>query len=321
MLDIHHIISDGVSLQLFREELTALYHGKQLSSLKIQYKDYAVWQNREEVKENLICQKEFWLNMFKGEIPILKLPTDFKRSPLKSFEGSHIVLTVGPLLNEKLNRLAARTGTTLYMVLLAAYFVLLGHYSNQEDLVVGSPVTGRRHADLQNVLGMFVNMLAIRAKPQADKTFDALLQEVKEIVIGCMENQEYHYEELVVELGLHGDPGRNPLFDVVLAMQDLRADPPGSQEQENDRYGFEYNISKFDLLMNAADTGETIELMFEYSTQLFKRSTVEDTAKHYIEILEQVVEKPGVLLKNIKMSYELIEIKSTDIREEGDFAF
>jgi amino acid adenylation domain-containing protein len=321
MLDVHHIISDGVSLQLFREELTALYHGKQLSPLKIQYKDYAVWQNREEIKGNLNHQKEFWLNMFKGEIPVLKLPTDFKRSPLKSFEGSHIVLTVGHLLSEKLNRLSAQTGTTLYMVLLAAYFVLLGQYSNQEDMVVGSPVTGRRHADLQNILGMFVNMLAIRAKVQANKTFGTLLQEVKEIVIGCMENQEYHYEELVVELGLHGDPSRNPLFDVVLAMQDLRADHPGSQNQENGGYGFEYNISKFDLLMNVGDTGKTIELMFEYSTQLFKCSTVEDIAKHYIEILEQVIEKPEVLLKNIKMSYELIEIESTDIREEGDFAF
>jgi non-ribosomal peptide synthetase component F len=160
---------------------------------------------------------------------------------------------------------------------------------------------------------------------------------VKERVIDCMENQAYQYEELVIALGLQGDPGRTPLFDVVFAMQNVdmegntigyqNSENPGDWEKDDDdhlessQYELQYNISKFDLLLNAVESRGKIRMKLEYSTQLFKPSTIQDISGHYIEILQQVVDNPDIRLEDIKMSYDFVPIQSIDLQEKGDFGF
>ena len=200
LFDMHHIISDGVSMGVLVDEFTKLYAGEELSAPRIQYKDYAVWQQERGGSEALKQQETYWLETFAGEVPTLQLPTDYTRPVRRSFEGSRIEFTLNETLAGRLREMAEETGTTLYMVLLAAYAVLLAKYSGQEDIVVGSPIAGRPHADVERTLGLFVNTLALRSNPSGEKTFTAFLQEVKEHTLLAFEHQEYPFEELVKKL-------------------------------------------------------------------------------------------------------------------------
>ncbi|MCU5332366.1 condensation domain-containing protein, partial [Bacillus wiedmannii] len=208
LFDMHHIISDGVSMGLLVEEFVHLYQGNQLSPLRIQYKDFSVWQN-ELFQSQVIKEKEqYWLNTFQDEIPVLNMPTDFPRPSIQSFEGCSTSFDLDKELTENLNALAKETGTTLYMVLLAAYNVLLSKYTGQEDIVVGSPVAGRPHADLQSIIGMFVNTLAMRNYPKSNQTFEEFLDGVKENALIAYENQDYQFEQLVERLEIPRDMSR-----------------------------------------------------------------------------------------------------------------
>ena len=169
MYDMHHIISDGTSMAILIREFINLYQGQSLPELRIQYKDFAVWQNELFKRGKIRKQEEYWLARFAGEIPVLNLPTDYTRPAVQSFEGDRIALNLGPELAAGINRLASETGSTLYMVLLAAYNVLLSKYSGQEEIIVGTPIAGRPHADLERMIGMFVNTLAMRNYPEGIK--------------------------------------------------------------------------------------------------------------------------------------------------------
>ncbi|KAF6577581.1 condensation domain-containing protein, partial [Paenibacillus sp. EKM211P] len=194
-----------------------LYSGEQLEPLRIQYKDYAVWQQSDEQKAQLAKQEAYWLDMFRGELPVLELPTDYPRPAMQSYEGRTLQLFMDSEKSEGLKRLAAENGATLYMVLLAGYTMLLHKYTGQEDVVVGTPIAGRNHSDVQPLIGMFVNTLAIRSYPAAVKTFLDYLKEIKETTLGAFEHQNYPFEELVDKVNVARDLSRNPLFDTMFA--------------------------------------------------------------------------------------------------------
>ncbi|MXO81656.1 hypothetical protein GRP75_28605, partial [Paenibacillus sp. OT2-17] len=188
MFDMHHIVSDGISVNILMSEFLDLYQGKTLLPLRIQYKDFSVWQKEMFAGDSIKKQEEYWLQTFKGDIPVLDMPTDYPRPAVQSFEGDAVSFEINPELSVKLNKLATDNGATLYMVLMAAYNVLLSRYTGQEDIIVGSPVAGRPHADLQGIIGMFINTLAIRNYPEGEKTFVQFLQEVRENAFLAFEN-------------------------------------------------------------------------------------------------------------------------------------
>jgi len=330
MIDMHHIITDGVSHDIFVTELLALYQGAELPLLRLQYKDYSVWMNHPEMIEHVEKQKAYWLEVFSGEIPKLQIPLDFERPAVKSFKGEILSFVIEKELTLQLNQLAEETETTLYMVFLTAYYILLWKYSGQEDIVVGSPVTGRNHVDLYNIIGMFVNMLAIRNQPQGNKSLRDFLMEVKQSVIAAMENQDYYFEALVTALELHGDPSRNPLFDAVFALNNSSFGNPRIEGVgENlpftvSQYLVEYKVSRFDLLIGAFENhaNQTIQLLLEYSTDLFKPSTAEKIIIRYISILKQLVEDNDIGLEDIDIVYGLQAVSSSNLQEErGEFEF
>ncbi|MBV6717594.1 condensation domain-containing protein, partial [Paenibacillus chitinolyticus] len=206
LVDMHHIVSDGVSTAILLEELSRLYNGEgeaeaeALPELRIQYKDYAVWQQSEAGSERVRAQEAYWLERLKGEPPVLDLPADRTRPAVFRYTGGVVRFTLGAERTSGLKRLALRTGATLYMVLLAAYSTLLSKYSGQEEVIVGTPVAGRPHAELERVMGMFVNTLALRTYPSADKPFEAYVREVKELALEAYAHQDYPFEELVEKL-------------------------------------------------------------------------------------------------------------------------
>ncbi|KAF6612980.1 condensation domain-containing protein, partial [Paenibacillus sp. EKM101P] len=155
--DMHHIISDGVTEGIIVQEFSQLYEGQELPPLRIQYKDYAVWQHADMQSERLRAQESYWLKTMSGEIPALDMPTDFTRPAVQRLEGTRFEFAIRMEDSEQLKQLAAQTGSTLYMVLLAAYSTLLHKYTGQEDIIVGTPIAGRPHAELGSLVGVFLN--------------------------------------------------------------------------------------------------------------------------------------------------------------------
>lgn len=326
MIDMHHIISDGWSLMILIKELVMLLEGLELPDFRIQYKDFAVWQNNQFKSDIMKKKEEYWLSRFatgdEDNIPVLNIPTDYPRPSNKTYEGDRLVLNTGRELIEDLNKVAFDNSTTLHIIMLAAFNVLLSKYSGQEDLVIGSPIAGRPHKDLQNVIGMFVNMLANRNSPRKDITFREFLAQVKENCLNAYQNQEYQFDELVGKLKTKRDMSRNPLFDYVFAVQNL--DIPHLQDSrfKVSPYDFEYKISRFDMFLSVMEFGDKVRILLEYSTVLFKKATAERMVKHYMEILDQIKGNVDIRIGDIVLSHNLSAAKSDVLNaDDGDFGF
>ncbi|UCH96977.1 MAG: AMP-binding protein, partial [Candidatus Aminicenantes bacterium] len=304
LIDMHHIISDGMSTQVLVQDFSALYAGKELPEIKLQYKGYAEWQNREKVSKKILEQGEYWKKEYGGEIPVLELPTDYARPAVQGFEGNSINFEINKETAGALKALALEAGATLYIGLLALYTILLSKLSNQEDIVIGTPVAGRRHADLEKIIGMFVNTLALRNYPSGENGFMDFLGEVKEIALKGFENQEYQYEDLVEQIPVNRDTGRNPLFDTMFVLQNT-----GSQEIKIPGlklvpYEFENKTSKFDLTLTAVEVEEKLVFCFEYSTKLFKRETIEQFIIYFKNIVRSIVENKNRRISNLEILTE-----------------
>ncbi|WP_145625238.1 bacitracin non-ribosomal peptide synthetase BacC, partial [Bacillus paralicheniformis] len=304
LFDMHHIISDGASMGVLTKEICDLYGGKELEPLSLQYKDYSEWQRAFYQKDEMKRQKEYWLNIFKGEIPVLNMPTDYPRPQMHSVEGDRIGFAIDGELTKKLKRIAKNNGATMYMLLLAAYTVLLRTYSGQEDLIIGTPIQGRKHHELKHVIGMFVNTLAMRNHPKGDKTFAEFLQDVKETALKAYENQDYQFDDLVEQLDLERDMSRNPLFDTMFVLQNLEKADAEIEGLTFEPFESDIHISKFDLTLSAIEKDSKIEFDLEYCTKLFKRETVERMAAHFVRALEDISNRPDKRLDQIEAMSE-----------------
>ena len=310
IVDMHHIISDGVSHQVLKEDFMAFYQGNELPSLRIQYKDFAQWQNSPKEVERLHQQMSYWLKELAGEIPVLEIPLDYPRPMIQSFEGSSIDFQISEEETRGLNALALNCGGTLFMVLTTAVNILLAKLSSLEEIIIGTPIAGRRHPDLEKIIGMFVNTLALRNYPNGEQTFIEFLGDVKERLLTVFENQEYPFEVLVDKLSLKRDMGRNPLFDVMFALQNIntvsvepndgdgqRLNQPAVQV-ENKNIG---QTAKFDLTFIAVEIGQKILFTIQYCTKLFKQETIERFSRYIKKIVSQVIENPELKLKEIEI--------------------
>ncbi|MDM5302010.1 amino acid adenylation domain-containing protein [Bacillus subtilis] len=304
MVDMHHIISDGVSVNILIREFGAFYNNRKLPALHIQYKDYAVWQ--EDFKKGDAYQKQeaYWLKQFEGELPVLDLPADHTRPPVRSFAGDKVSFTLDQEAASGLHTLARENGSTLYMVLLAAYTALLSRLSGQEEIIVGSPIAGRPHKDLEPILGMFVNTLALRTRPEGGKPFGQYLQEVRATAFEAYEHQDYPFEELVDKLGVTRDMSRNPVFDAMFILQNTEKQDIELEEIKVRPANFPHHISLFDMTFIATETDGAICCEMEFSTEVFLKATVERWAAHFSEFLHAALSKPETNLSQINILSE-----------------
>ncbi|QED47026.1 non-ribosomal peptide synthetase [Cytobacillus dafuensis] len=288
ILDMHHIISDGLSLEIIEAELLQLYQGRRLDKLDLQYKDFAVWQKTQLNKQRLKDQEMFWLEKFEKDAPLLELPLDYQRPKVKSFKGSRYHFNIDQEFTRQLNQLVNETDATLYMILLSCFQVTLSRYTGQEDIVVGTPVSGRNHPDVHNLVGMFVNMLPLRMCATGKKSFRDFLHEVKKITLESFTNQDYPFEELIGKLKLERDIGRNPLFDVVFALQNSSLSKMVLTNQVFSPYQVKESTSKFDLMLEAVEEEGVIQLNLQYCTDLFNEDTIIRFSKSFINIVKAV---------------------------------
>ena len=232
------------------------------------------------------------------------MPTDYPRPPVRNSEGDRLSFEAGRELTNKLNNLATETGITLYMLLLSAYNILLSKYTGQEEIIVGTPTAGRPHVDLQNIIGMFVNTLAMRNFPGGEKKSSDFWHEVMENSIKAFENQDYQFEELVEKLNLRRDLSRNPLFDTIFVLQNMEVEEIELSNLKLASYGLERRTSKFDLTISSAQTTEGIHFTLEYCAKLFRKETIQRLAAHYLNILAEITDNPEKRLSEIDMLSE-----------------
>lgn len=298
LIDMHHIISDGTSLAVMLQDFSHLYSGAELKPLAVQYKDYAAWYKGFLDSDNLVSMRTYWMNQFDNLPSLLHLPTDYLRPLHKGTEGCTLEFTAEDDLFTNINRLSLNTETTLFMVLLTAYYLLLHKYSGQEDIVVGSPISGRRSADTERIVGMFVNMLALRNAPQQEKTVAGFIAEVKNSTLSAFNHQDVQFEDLVERLGIPRRTDRHPLFDVVFALQDgsmISAEMNGLQLTPS---SINTN-SKFDLTLQTFPQENGLLFTFEYDSHLFREETVTRMAEDYILLLDQMTRNPSQQIKDL----------------------
>ncbi|MCP5105059.1 MAG: amino acid adenylation domain-containing protein [bacterium] len=303
-LDMHHIIADGVSMDILTNEFAVLYGGGELPPLKIQYRDFSQWQNYLFDSGKISGQQDYWLNVFSDapDLPVLDLPTDFPRPGIFTFAGERYGFKLESPLAERFRKLSSANDATLFMNLLAAFYVLLYKYCGRTDIIVGTGSAGRRHADLHGVIGLFVNMLPLRSRPEPGKTYTAFLQEVKNVSICAFENQDLQFEALVEKLDLERDASRNPLFDVSFVTRNFRQSEKELEGITFEPYHSRKNgpeTSKFDLSLYAYERGEKIDLSLRYYKPVFKRETVVQLARHLVNLVKQVTAEPGITIGTI----------------------
>jgi amino acid adenylation domain-containing protein len=324
-IDIHHIIADGRSQVILVRDFLSFYFGQELPALKLQYKEYSEWKESPEAQDSLKVQEDYWLKEFAEQIPALNLPIDFPRPAVQSFEGDTVSFELNAGETGRLNEIAHMDGATLFMALLAIYNIFLAKLSNLEDIVVGTAVAGRRHADLENLVGMFVNTLALRNFPLGEKPFTVFLNEIKEKTLKAFDNQDYPFEELVEKAAVERDLGRNPIFDAMFVFQNIFDDPgqgakPGEETGgfKFKRYNCEQKTSIFDLSLIVFEKGEGLWLSFEYCTKLFRPETVLRFIEYFKKIVSAVIEAPGKSIGDIEIITE--EEKLRILNEFNDTA-
>jgi len=251
---------------------------------------------------------------FEGEIPVLNIPTDYPRPIIQSFAGDAVNFKIGKIETQLLKTNARQEGVTLFMSVLAITSIWLSKISNQQDIIIGTPIAGRRHADLEKIIGMFVNTLALRNHPGGEKDFKNFLTKVKQKTLEAYENQEYQFEDLVEKVAVHRDASRNPLFDVMVTFQTYdrstndksREKSQGNPEREKERSevrqvddGDRYGTSKFDLTLNSVEENEKILFTIQYSTKLFKKETIQRFVTYFKKIVSTIAKEPVIPLWKI----------------------
>ncbi len=292
-IDFHHIILDGLSVQRFTEELLKVYEGKQLDDKKIDYEDYVFWQQEDLLHETMRKQETYWLDTFKDGVPLLQLPTDRPRKNVLTTDGRRLQFQIGHKNSAYLRRLARQQGASLHTLLFSMYKWFLAKLCGQTDIVIGIPTSGRNHLDLQSMLGMFVNNLAIRATTSTNESFlDSLGRDIQILGEG-IRNQEYPYAKLVEQLDGNRDVSRNPLFDTMFLFP-----PVEFQNTTTDfklkRSFFDPGFSKFDLSMEIVDQKD-IGYIFEYASNLFEEDTIVRFAVYFENLLKQLIHEPATL--------------------------
>jgi len=306
LLDMHHIISDGISLNIFIKEYLDLYSGHKLPRPEFHYKDYAEWQNKEERRGTLKEQETYWLKQFEGNLPVLNLPIDFIRPSKQNFEGSFINHKLNLEQFQAMKKMALDSKVTLYIIMLAIYNILLTKISGQKDIIVGTPVAGRQNPDVQKIIGDFVNILALRNYIDETKTFLEFLKDIKKNTLNAFDNQDYQFEDLVEKLALKRQPNRSPLFDVAFG---FRTDGDGDQDFQELKipglklkpYGPGRQISKYELFFNVF-VSDSIYIKFEFSTKLFKHETINIFFGYIQKIIDAVLKDPRLKLSEIDIS-------------------
>ena len=298
LLTMHHIAGDGWSMGIFSKELSSVYNSIttnrpiELPELPIQYTDFAEWQREWLQGEVFEEQMGYWKKSLAGAPPELKLPTDHPRPAHQSFQGASRSIKLSQNLSQDIAEFSRREGATLFMTMLAAFQSLLFRYTGQKDVVVGTPIAGRNQVEIENLIGFFVNTLALRTNFAGSPTFRQLLQRVKETTLGALAHQDLPFERLVRELNPEREGNHSPIFQVMFGMQNEPGSTLSLRGLTISREPLLARTAKFDLTLFVSETPDGLTCRFEYSTDLFEEATIKRMLANLETLLEGIVENP-----------------------------
>ena len=299
LLTMHHIISDGWSIGVLIQELSSLYQAfiqpeeSPLASLPIQYGDFAIWQRQYLSGEILSNQLDYWKQQLSGAPDLLQLPTDFPRPTIQTYQGTTQSFILNTDLTTKLQTLSRSEGTTLFMTLYTAFSTLLYRYSGQSDILIGSPIANRNRSEIEGLIGFFVNTLALRTNFENNPSFKELLAQVRETTLKAYEHQDVPFEQVVEALQPQRSLSHSPLFQVMFVLQNAPIGDVKLPGVTLSSIQLESTIAKFDLTLSITETDQGLLAEWEYNTDLFDGSTIEQMAGHFQNLLEAIVEDPS----------------------------
>lgn len=298
VIAIHHIASDGWSVSVLLSEITELYNAfvderlAQLPPLPIQYADYSIWEHK-YLKGDVLDKKiAYWKNKLEDIVP-LQLTTDYVRPLVKGTNGSSIEFNISKELTDQIQIICQKQGTTLFMTLLTAYKILLYRYSSQEDICVGTSIANRDQPEVEKLIGFFVNTLALRSKVNSKETFTELLQQVRTTTMEAYENKDLSFEKVVENVVKERDNSRSPLFQVMLVLHNTPVVQLRLGEVEVSVEKSTYENAKFDITFFINETVSGLKGRVEYSTDLFKDSTINRMIGHFNNLLSSIVKNPN----------------------------
>lgn len=296
LLVFHHIICDGWSMNILADELFGTYAAIKAGHalpppLRIQYKDFAYWQNRQLEGPRLAAHKTYWTGMLAEAPEALMLPADFPRPAIKTYRGDALGFSLDLRVKEALKDCCRQRQVSLFMLLLAAVKTLLYKYSGQQDIVVGSPIAGRQHEDLEGQIGLYVNTLALRTAFSDSECFPQLLEKVKNTTLGAYEHQVYPFDLLVEEMGVRRDLSRSPLFDVWVALLNTEhGEAAPIEAMMISRHSLETISCKFDLEFEFMELDDSIGCAIIYNTDLFAAATIRRIETHFRTLLDNIIQ-------------------------------
>ena len=311
LLTMHHIVSDAWSFALLVQELMALYPaavtgqsatlGPVGTPLPIQYADFAVWQRETLQGEALDKQLSYWREQFAALPPVLELPSDRPRPAVQTYNGARYSFSLPPALLDSLTALSRQENATLFMTLLAAWKTLLYRYTGHADIAVGTPIANRERVEVERLIGVFANTLALRTSFAGEMRFRDLLAEVRKVALGAYAHQDLPFEQLVDALQLERDISHTPLFQVLFALQNVPHPTANLSTLSLGPLAIEYNSTKFDLSLTVEEGAASNRAYFEYNTDLFDERTIERMAEHYQALLAAIVADPDQRLVDLPL--------------------
>ncbi|GAA0710921.1 hypothetical protein GCM10009430_00030 [Aquimarina litoralis] len=310
VFNLHHIISDGWSIEVLIRELFSTYNALlqdksiDLPSLSIQYKDYAVWQHKEASKEGIMISQQYWLDRFSSNVPVLELPISKPRPKVKSYHGDSLKYTFSKDLSKGLQHFSDQYGASLFMVLMAGVNGLFSRYTNTGDIILGTPIAGRNHSDLEHQVGLYLNTLAIRTEFDPSASFEKLLELQKQTLLDGYSHQDYPFDNLIEQLDIHHETSRSALFDVMVVLQNQQGLFTDSTTYFEGLEVTPYKelsrkVSQFDMSFIFSHNSETLELTLEYNTDIYNFSDIERLVFHLINFLERSLVSPQKRITDI----------------------
>ncbi|WBC05721.1 non-ribosomal peptide synthetase/MFS transporter [Micromonospora sp. WMMA1976] len=300
----HHIVGDGWSVDVLLRDLITLYRGGEPPALPIQYGDFAVWEAQELDGPQARAHVDYWKQRLAGITP-LELPLDRPRPATQTYRGDFVEFQLDPAATEALNALTRDSGGTLFMTLLAAYQVLLARHAGQDDFAIGASVAGRSAPELENVVGMFINMLPLRADLAGDPTFAELLERTRRTVLDGFEHAEVPFAKVVHELGLPRDVSRSPVFQTMFVLQNYEMGRfRGVSRTDEVTFSWtpmELQATRFDFELHAVETVDGLWGKLVFNTDLFDRATVERMAQRWTALLDAVVAAPDTPVSRLPL--------------------
>ena len=312
LFTMHHIISDAWSIGLLTNEIAAIYNAYNagihppLNDLKLQYKDYAAWQKQQLEGEELQTHRQYWLDKLQSFPEKINLSTDFPRPEVKKQTGKKTAYMLDENLTRQLNNLSQEQQVSLFTLLLSAMYTLFYKLTKQEDIVIGTSVAGREHADLEGLVGFFVNLLALRTQFSGEETFTTLLEKAKDTILGAFSHQVYPFDKLVEDMDIEREMNQSPLFDVLVVFQnteiteiDIALDGLSVED-----LGGDLEKCEFDIIFNFIPTEKGILLNTHFSDELYEAETILIMTKKFELICQAIAAQPQVKLQDINIELE-----------------